>query len=54
METIAPLKLIFTVLACLLFLFAGVMWFTPPDREPYRVRLIALGLFFWSVSTLLR
>lgn len=54
METTAPLKVIFVILGSLLFLIAGVLWFLPVDREPTRTRLIALGLFFWCASTLLK
>jgi hypothetical protein len=40
----------FFVLALVLFLIAGVTWFVP-EPWPWRERVIALGLFFWALST---
>jgi hypothetical protein len=45
----APLHLIFLILAMVLFLLAGFGW--PAPVEPYRVKLIGAGLFFWVLST---
>ena len=45
----APLHLIFVVLALVLFAIAGFGWLAPV--EPYRTKLIACGLFFWTLST---
>lgn len=50
----APLKLVFLVLACVLFLLAGLggPWTgAPPAEWPYRGRLLAWGLFFWCASS---
>ncbi len=46
----APLKLIFVVLALVMFLIAGFGW--PAHVEPYRMKFIGIGLFFWLLSTL--
>jgi hypothetical protein len=50
----APFKLIMIIIACLLFLGAGLAgpWGTPPAEWPWRGRMIAWGLFFWAASTL--
>lgn len=45
----APLHLIFIVVALVLFAIAGFGWLVPID--PWRDKLIALGLFFWVLST---
>ncbi len=45
----APLHLILVVLAVVLFFLAGFAW--PVPVEPYRVKLIGAGLFFWALST---
>lgn len=45
----APLHIIFVILAMVLFGFAGFGW--PAPIEPYRVKLIGAGLFFWVLST---
>jgi hypothetical protein len=52
----APYKLILIILACLLFLLAGLggPWGTAPDGWPYRGRLIAWGLFCWALSEIVR
>jgi len=43
------LRLILVVLATVLFFIAAVAW--PGPVEPYRTKLIAAGLFCWSLST---
>ena len=45
----APLHLIFVVLAMVLFAIGGFGWITPV--EPYRVKIVSAGLFFWVLST---
>jgi hypothetical protein len=40
------------VAAILLFLAAGASWWAP-EPWPWRVRLIGLGLFCWSLSTII-
>ena len=45
----APLKLIFVVLAMVLFAIGGFGWLAPV--EPYRVKIVSAGLFFWVLST---
>ena len=45
----APLHLIFVVLALVMFAIAGFGW--PAPVEPYRVKFIGIGLFFWLLST---
>jgi len=45
----APLRLILMVLAVVLFFIAATAW--PAPVEPYRTKLIAGGLFCWSIST---
>lgn len=45
----APMHLIFIVLAMVLFAIAGFGW--PAPVEPYRMKLVAAGLFFWVLST---
>ena len=45
----APLHLIFVVLACVLFAIGGFGWLAPV--EPYRIKLVSAGLFFWTLST---
>lgn len=45
----AGLRIIFTVVAMVLFAIAGFTWVAP--FEPWRDKLIAMGLFFWVLST---
>ncbi len=45
----APLHLIFIVLALVMFAIAGFGW--PAPVEPYRVKFIGIGLFFWTLAT---
>jgi hypothetical protein len=45
----ASVHLFCFVIACVLFLFAGVTWWTA-EPWPWRVRLIGLGLFFYCLS----
>lgn len=45
----APLRLILIVLAIVLFAIAGFGW--PAPVEPYRLKFIGAGLFFWALST---
>jgi hypothetical protein len=47
----SPLHLIFVVAFMLCEAFAAFLW--QPPAEPYRVRLVALGLFFFGLSLLL-
>jgi hypothetical protein len=49
MHNAAPLHLIFVIVAMVLFAIAGFGW--PAPVEPYRVKLIGMGLFFWVLST---
>jgi hypothetical protein len=48
----APIHLILVILACLLFLLAGLggPWATPATEWPWRGRMIAWGLFCWCLS----
>lgn len=50
----APFHLILIVLACVLFLLAGLggPWTAGPPEWPWRGRLVAWGLFCWSLSTI--
>ncbi len=48
----APMKLICTVLALVLFFIAAFLGFVVPATEPYHGRLVAAGLFFWVLSTI--
>ena len=48
-HTTAPLRLIFVVLALVLFAIGGFGWLAPV--EPYRVKIVSAGLFFWILST---
>ena len=52
----APVHLILIVLACVLFLLAGLGDFfgraEPATPWPWSGRLIAWGLFCWSLSTI--
>lgn len=41
-------RLILLVLACLLFGLAAFGW--PAPVEPYRTKIIAAGLFCWTLS----
>lgn len=43
------LHIICVVLALVMFLIAGFGW--PAPVEPYRVKFIGIGLFFWCLST---
>ena len=45
----APLHLILVVLAVVMFAIAAFGW--PAPVEPWRVKIVAAGLFFWSLST---
>ena len=45
----APLHLILVVLALVLFFLAGFGW--PAPVEPYRLKLIGAGLFFWLLAS---
>ncbi len=45
----APLNLIFRVFALVLFAIAGLGW--PAPVEPYRTKLIGLGLFFLVLAS---
>lgn len=45
----APVHLFLVVLACALFAIAAFGWPAPVD--PWRTRLIAAGLLFWTLST---
>jgi hypothetical protein len=45
----APLRLIFVVLALVLFAIAGFGW--PSPIEPYRAKLGWCGMFFLTLST---
>lgn len=45
----APMHIIFVVLALVLFALGAFGW--PAPIEPYRVKLISGGLFFWVLST---
>jgi hypothetical protein len=50
----APFKLILLILACLLFLLAGLggPWSPAPAEWPWRGRMIAWGLFCFTLSFL--
>ena len=48
-RNVAPLHLICVILALVMFAIAGFGWPTPV--EPYRVKIIGIGLFFWCLST---
>jgi hypothetical protein len=41
------MALAFVIVACVLFLLSAWRWPSPPPVE-----LIALGLFFWALSTI--
>jgi hypothetical protein len=43
---VTTIRLVFAVLAALLFFFAGI-W---PSPEPWRTRLTAAGLFFLTLA----
>lgn len=45
----APLHLICVVLALVMFAIAGFGW--PAPVEPYRMKFVGMGLFFWVLST---
>ena len=47
----APLHLFIIVLALVMFAIAGFGW--PAPVEPYRVKFIGIGLFFWCLGTLI-
>jgi hypothetical protein len=47
----APLHLIVLVLALVLLFLGAFAW--PAPVEPWRVKLVAAGLFFWCLSTFL-
>ena len=50
----APLHLILIVLAIVLFLLAAVIppWNEPSPAVPWRFKIVAAGLFFWCLSTI--
>lgn len=43
-----PLRLIFEVLALVMFAIAAFGW--PAPVEPYRLKFVAAGLFFWCLG----
>lgn len=43
-----PLHLMLAVLGCVLFAIAAFGWRSP--LEPWRTKIIAAGLFFWTLS----
>ena len=45
----APLRLIFVVLAMVLFAIGGFGWLAPV--EPYRVKIVSAGLFFYVLAS---
>ena len=45
----APLRLIFVVLALVLFAIGAFGWLAPV--EPYRIKIVSAGLFFYTLST---
>jgi hypothetical protein len=45
----APLRLIFVILALVLFALAAFTWYPPVD--PYRMKLGWAGMFFLTLST---
>ena len=47
-------RLLLLAAAVLLFLFASIggWWVAAPGDWPWRLRIIALGLFCWALSTL--
>ena len=45
----APLHLICVVIAMVLFGIAAFAW--PVPFEPWRLKIVACGLFFWTLST---
>jgi len=45
----APLHLICIVIALVMFAIAGFGW--PAPIEPYRVKFIGIGLFFWLLAS---
>jgi hypothetical protein len=49
----APFKLIMLIIACVLFVLAGLggPWTNPQSEWPWRGRMIAWGLFFWCASS---
>ncbi len=49
---IAPWSLISLVLALVLFAIGAFGWLAPV--EPYRVKIISAGLFFWVLSQLIK
>lgn len=48
----APFHLILIVLACVLFLLAGLGEFFAAAPWPWSGRLVAWGLFCWALSTI--
>lgn len=48
MRTSDPLHLIFLVVFIVCEALAAFLW--PPTVEPWRLRLVALGLFFYGLS----
>jgi len=45
----APIRLIFIVLALVMFAIAGFGW--PNPIEPYRLKFIGIGLFFYVLAS---
>lgn len=45
----APVHLILVVLALVMFCIAGFGW--PAPVEPYRLKFIGMGLFFWLLAS---
>lgn len=45
------LSIFLFVLAVVLFLLAGIPWSDAPPWGVWRLRLVALGLFCWALST---
>ena len=46
----APLHLFLVILAAVLFFIGAFAW--PPVVEPWRVKIVSAGLFFWILSTI--
>jgi hypothetical protein len=49
----APFRLIMIIIACVLFVLAGLggPWTNQTAEWPWRGRMIAWGLFFWCASS---
>ena len=48
-ENRAPFRIVLAAIALAMFLVAAFAW--PAPIEPYRVRFVGAGLFFWLLST---